>query len=315
MRLAVLGGGTWGRAFGALAAASGPVTLVVRDADRVRAQLGEGAIEVTTFADEEALAGADVIASAVPSRATPEIVRWTAARAPERAGVLCLTKGLDPASGGLLSTLWRDELPAQRPYCALTGPNHAEEIAEGQPAAAVIAGDEALAERLQARLASPVFRPYVNHDLVGVELCGAAKNVIAVAAGMGEGIGFGDNTRAAVITRGLAEMTRLGVVCGASADTFRGLAGVGDLVATCLGRYSRNRRAGELLAMGVAVGDVERELGQVAEGLWTARSLVAMAAEAGVELPICAEVLAALDGKDPRECLHDLMAREPGYER
>ncbi len=312
MRLAVLGGGSWGAAFAGLASGAGPVTLVVRNPDRL-AGLRDG-VEVTTFDADDPLGGADVVASAVPSRATAEVAAWAAGRMERDAGVLCLTKGLDPASGRRLSGVWLDQLAPGTPYCALTGPNHAEEIAEGQPSAAVIAGDDALAHALQARLASPVFRPYVNHDLLGVELCGAAKNVIAVASGMGEGIGLGDNARAAVITRGLAEMTRLGVACGADADTFRGLAGVGDLVATCLGRYSRNRRAGELLALGVAAADLERELGQVAEGLWTARNLVSLAAEVGVELPICAEVLAALDGKDPRACLHDLMTREPRQE-
>mgnify|MGYP001818690620 CR=1 FL=1 len=305
----MLGGGAWGSAFSGLATAGGPVTLVVRDADRV-ADVADG-LTVTTFADEDALVGAAVVACAVPSRAVAEVASWAADRMDRDAAVLCLTKGLDPASGRRLSQVWLEVVAAGTPYCVLTGPNHAEEIADGQPAAAVIAGDDALAHALQARLASPTFRPYVNQDLLGAELCGAAKNVIAVAAGMGEGIGLGDNARAAVITRGLAEMTRLGVACGADADTFRGLAGVGDLVATCLGRYSRNRRAGELLALGVAVGDVERELGQVAEGLWTARNLVALADDVDVELPICREVLAALDGKDPRACLHDLMTREP----
>lgn len=307
--MAVLGGGSWGVAFARLATSGGPVTLVVRDRARVRG-LADG-LRIATFSDANALAEADVIVSAVPSHATAEVSVWAASRMARDAGVLCLTKGLDPESGQRLSQVWLAATGPGTPYCVLTGPNHAEEIADGQPSAAVIAGDEALAHTLQSRLVSPTFRPYVNHDLLGAELCGAAKNVIAVAAGMGEGIGLGDNARAAVITRGLAEMTRLGVACGADADTFRGLAGVGDLVATCLGRYSRNRRAGELLAMGVAVDDVERQLGQVAEGLWTARNLVALAAEVDVELPICREVLAALDGKDPRVCLNDLMSREP----
>lgn len=312
MRMAVLGGGSWGLAFAQLAARGGPVTLVVRDRARV-AGLADG-LEIRTFSDDDALAGADVIASAVPSHATAEIAAWAAPRMDRDAGILCLTKGLDPESGQRLSQVWLAAASPGTPYCVLTGPNHAEEIADGQPAAAVIAGDDALAHTLQSRLVSPTFRPYVNDDLLGAELCGAAKNVIAVAAGMGEGIGLGDNARAAVITRGLAEMTRLGVACGADADTFRGLAGVGDLVATCLGQHSRNRRAGELLAMGVPVDDVERQLGQVAEGLWTARNLVSLAAEVDVELPICREVLAALDGKDPRACLNDLMSREPGPE-
>jgi len=155
---------------------------------------------------------------------------------------------------------------------------------------------------------------YVNDDLVGVELCAAAKNVVAIAAGMSDGLGFGDNAKAALITRGLAEMTRLGQASGASAATFRGLAGMGDLVATCTSGHSRNRRAGELIATGMAARDVEGRLGQVAEGLWTVGRLLELAERAGVELPISAQVAAAVDGKPVEECMRDLMARAPAVE-
>jgi glycerol-3-phosphate dehydrogenase (NAD(P)+) len=323
MRVVVVGGGSWGTAFACLAVETGPARLVLRNAtaaERLRTERHNPrylpwlevpeSVEVATLADPDALAGAELVVIAVPSRSTVDVVEALRARIPARAGVLSLTKGLDPATGGRLSERWHDALPGT-PFCVLTGPNHAEEIAEGQPTAAVVAGDVDLAARVQERLTSERFRPYVNDDLLGTELCGAAKNVIAIAAGMTHGLGYGDNTLASLITRGLAEMARLGTACGARAETFHGLAGVGDLVATCTGRHSRNRRAGELLAAGMPADRIEGELGQVAEGIWTTSSLLAMAASVGVELPISAEVEEAIGGKPPLECVHALMTRAP----
>jgi hypothetical protein len=184
-------------------------------------------------------------------------------------------------------------------------------VTPGNLAAAV----RSLAARVQAAVSGPSFRVYVNDDLVGVELCGAAKNVIALAAGMSDGLGFGDNAKAALITRGLAEMTRLGAAAGAHDATFRGLAGMGDLVATCTSRHSRNRRAGEMIARGARADDVEQEIGQVVEGLATVRALLTRAQGAGVELPISEQVAAAaFDGRPPAECLRSLMARAPAAE-
>jgi glycerol-3-phosphate dehydrogenase (NAD(P)+) len=323
MRLVVVGGGSWGTAFACLAAETGPARLLLRDPVAAETLRGTRhnpryltwlevpeAVEIATLDDPGAFADADLVVIAVPSRSTVEVVEVVRARIPAGAGVLSLTKGLDPATGGRLSERWHAALPGT-PFCVLSGPNHAEEIAEGQPTASVVAGEVALAARVQERLTSERFRPYVNDDLLGTELCGAAKNVIAIAAGMTEGLGYGDNTLASLITRGLAEMARLGTACGARAETFHGLAGVGDLVATCTGRHSRNRRAGELLAQGMPAGRIEDELGQVAEGIWTTSSLLAMADGVGVELPISAEVRAAIDGKPPLECLHALMTRAP----
>ena len=225
------------------------------------------------------------------------------------------TFGLDPTNGDRLSQTWRDLLPAGTPLCVLSGPNHAEEIAVRQPAAAVVAGDRSLARAIQEHLSGPRFRLYVNDDLVGVELCGAAKNVIAIAAGMSDGVGFGDNCKATLITRGLAEMTRLGVACGASEATFRGLAGMGDLVATCTSRHSRNRRAGEMIARGTGADMIEGDIGQVAEGLWTVARLRALAEARGVELPISAEVAAiAFGGRPVLASLEALMTRAPAVE-
>lgn len=327
--MVVYGAGAWGTAVALLAARQGAgVTLVCRGADQARA-VGAGrenpaylpgvrlpdAVDVThTGAAEPALAAADVVVSALPSRVVDGAAPGVAAALAPGVGVVSLTKGLDPGSGRLLSQVWRDALGDAHPFCVLSGPNHAEEIARAQPATSVVAGDPALAERVQRVLSGGSFRLYTNPDMLGVELCGAAKNVVAIAAGIADGLGFGDNTKAGVITRGLAEMTRLGTEEGASAVTFRGLAGLGDLVATCTSGHSRNRRAGELIARGTAPGDVEGVLGQVAEGLWTVDRLLARAGARGVELPICAEVQAALAGKPVRECMADLMTRAPSSE-
>jgi glycerol-3-phosphate dehydrogenase (NAD(P)+) len=326
--VAVVGGGAWGTAFAAMAARRGrPVTLVCRRPEQA-AELGAtrcnpgqlpglrlpDAVRVRHLGDADALGGADLVALAVPSRGAGAAAAWLVPRLPAGAGVLSLTKGLDPESGRRLSEAWAEWLPDGTPFCVLSGPNHAEEVAVGQPAAAVVAGDGGLARRVQELLTDRRFRVYVNDDLVGVELCAAAKNVIAVAAGMSDGLGLGDNAKASLITRGLAEMTRLGLAYGARPATFRGLAGMGDLVATCTSRHSRNRRAGELIAQGVPPHEVEARIGQVAEGLPTVASLLRLAADAGVELPISAEVAAAFAGRPAAACLEALMARPAAEE-
>ena len=327
-RVAVLGGGSWGTAFACLAAGRGAqVTLVCRTAAQAAAlaEAGRNArylprvalppgLAVAALEDPAALAGAELVAAAVPSRTVAGLAEALAPRLAPGAGVLSLSKGLDPAGGRRLSEVWTAALGPGHPFCVLSGPNHAEEVAEGQPTAAVAAGDGDLARRVQGFLTCERFRVYTNGDLAGVELCGAAKNVVAIAAGMSDGLGFGDNAKASLITRGLAEMTRLGRAAGAHDATFRGLAGMGDLVATCTSRHSRNRRAGEMIARGAPPDDVEARLGQVAEGLWTVRRLLERADGLGVELPICAEVAHAVDGKPVAACIRDLMNRAPAAE-
>ncbi len=189
---------------------------------------------------------------AVPSRAYREVVSLLSSRLPTGIGVLSLTKGVEPASLRRLSEVLETELASLTPAVAvLSGPNHAEEVAEDQPTASVIASsDPVFAGTLQDIVTSETLRAYVNSDLIGVEFAGAVKNIIAVATGMADGLGFGDNARAALITRGLAEMTRLGLALGAKSETFSGLAGLGDLVGTCTSRHSRNRLAGEMIARG-----------------------------------------------------------------
>jgi len=312
VKAAVVGGGSWGTAFARLLAdREHEVTLVCRDPAQAAAiaETGRNPRYLTDLdlsgvaAAHEAPEGADLYALAVPSRAFGEVV----AGLPPGGAALSLTKGLDPATGERLSTLVRD-----RPVAVLSGPNMAEEIAQGLPSAAVIAGeDQGLAVELQHAINSTVFRVYVNPDLVGVELCAAAKNVIGLAAGGVDGIGAGDNAKAALITRGLAEMARLGEACGARPETFSGLAGMGDLIVTCWSRLGRNRRAGELIAQGATPAEAIAEIGHVVEGLTTAPVLRDLARRLEIELPITEGVCSVLAGDDLNELAASLMGRRP----
>ena len=217
------------------------------------------------------------------------------------------TKGLDPASGHRLSSLLRG-----RAVAVLSGPNMAEEVAAGLPGASVIASEDAtFARSLQEMLNSNVFRVYLNPDVIGVELCAAAKNVIALAAGACDGLGAGDNAKAALMTRGLAEMARLGEAAGADPETFYGLAGMGDLIVTCWHPSGRNRRAGELIARGRTPAQAVAEIGQVVEGLTTAPVLRDLSQRLAVELPITESVCSVLEGRPLAELAAGLMGRAP----
>jgi glycerol-3-phosphate dehydrogenase (NAD(P)+) len=286
MRVVVVGAGAWGTAFAGVLRARGHDVFVAG-----RATIGDAPY------DE-----AELVVLAVPSHAFREALSHVRGKAP----VLSLVKGLDPESGERLSTLVRD-----RPVAVLSGPNMAEEVADGLPSVAVIASeDEALAARLQEAITSPVFRVYVQPDLVGVELCAAAKNVIALAAGGVDGLGLGDNAKAALITRGLVEMARLGEACGAAPETFSGLAGMGDLMVTCFHPTGRNRRAGELIARGATPDEAKAAIGQVVEGLTTAPVLRDLSQRVGVELPITEGVCAVLGGSPLHELVGSLMGRK-----
>ena len=242
----------------------------------------------------------------MPSSAFADVVRALPGDCP----VLSLTKGLDPHTSQRLSTLVEG-----RPVACLSGPNFAEEIAAGLPAATVIASeDEALAVRLQDAINSPTFRVYVNTDIVGVEFCGAAKNVIALAAGGVDGLGLGDNAKAGVITRGVAEMARLGEAAGARVETFAGLAGMGDLMVTCWSKLGRNRRAGELIARGMSAEEAVAEIGQVVEGINTAAPLRDLARRLSVDLPITEAVCSVLGGESLTDLVGSIMGRKPRAE-
>ncbi|HZQ17017.1 MAG TPA: NAD(P)H-dependent glycerol-3-phosphate dehydrogenase [Gaiellaceae bacterium] len=290
MRAVVVGGGAWGTAFGGVLRDRGHDVLVAR----------RESIDAAPYAE------ADLVVLAVPSAAFREALGHVRGDAP----VLVLTKGLDPATGARLSTLVEG-----RPVAVLSGPNMADEVAAGLPGVAVVASqDAALALRLQEALNSLAFRIYVNDDVTGVELCGAAKNVIALAAGGVDGLGLGDNAKAALITRGLVEMARLGEACGAAAETFSGLAGMGDLMVTCFHPSGRNRRAGELIARGASPDEARAEIGQVVEGLTTAPVLRDLGRRIGVELPITEGVCAVLEGMPLHELAERLMGRRPTEE-
>jgi glycerol-3-phosphate dehydrogenase (NAD(P)+) len=316
MNVAVVGGGTWGTAFSRLLADHGhDVTLACRDPEQARLIRETGhnprylpEVDLSGIAavpgDEADLEAAELIVLAVPSKAFADV----AASLPGTAPVLSLAKGLDPATGDRLSTK-----VTGRPVAVLSGPNMAEEIAEGLPTATVIASeDEAFANELQDAINSLVFRVYVNPDVVGVELCAAAKNVIGLAAGGVDGLGLGDNGKAALITRGLVEMARLGEACGGRPETFAGLAGMGDLIVTCESRHGRNRRAGELIARGATPDEAAREIGQTVEGLTTAPVLRDLSHRLGIELPITEGVCAVLEGQvELGELVEGLMGRRP----
>jgi glycerol-3-phosphate dehydrogenase (NAD(P)+) len=314
-RAVVVGGGTWGTSFARLLVDRGfDVTLAVRDAEVARAIAETGrnphysssvdlnGITATTIADAP-VDEADLIVVAVPSRAFGSVVAGLTGCAP----VLSLTKGLDPATGERLSTLVRG-----RSVAVLSGPNMAEEVVAGLPGLTVIASEDAeLARRLQEAINSNVFRVYLNDDLIGVELCAAAKNVIALAAGAVDGLGLGDNAKAALVTRGLVEMARLGEALGADGETFSGLAGMGDLIVTCWHPSGRNRRAGELIARGETPEQARAQIGQVVEGLTTAPVLRDLSRRLGIELPITEGVCAVLEGRSIFELAGDLMGRRP----
>jgi glycerol-3-phosphate dehydrogenase (NAD(P)+) len=318
VRVVVVGGGSWGSAFSMLLRERGhEVTLACRDPGQAAAIAATGrnpryvpgadldGIAASTIADAP-FADAELVVLAVPSTAYAEVV----AGLPGSAPVLSLTKGLDPATGNRLSTL-----VAGRPVAVLSGPNIAEEIVAGLPAAAVVASaDLELAVRLQLAITSTLFRVYVNEDVTGVEYCAAAKNVIALAAGGADGLGLGDNAKAGLVTRGLAEMGRLAEAAGARPETFAGLAGMGDLIVTCWARSGRNRRAGELIARGATAAEAVAEIGMVVEGLTTAPVLRELSHRLGIELPITEGVCAVLAGTALGELVAQLMRRTPTTE-
>jgi len=264
----------------------------------------------------EAVEGAPIVLSAAPSHVARSV---TAPLEPAIGGdtiIVSATKGIESPGLCLPHEVLSETLPG-RAVVALSGPSFAAEVHEGQPTAVVAAAlDPAVAASVQEAFTTPRFRVYSNDDLIGVELCGALKNVIAIAAGMLEGLGLGNNPRAALITRGLAEITRLGLAMGARPMTFAGLAGMGDLILTATGAQSRNRSLGVALAQGQQLADYTAAHRTVAEGVNTARSAVGLAERHGVELPITAQVAAILfEGKEPRQAVAELMERTPKAEQ
>ncbi len=319
VKVAVLGAGSWGTTVAALSARNVDTVLWARDAGVVEeindkhqnARYLAGytlprRLRATTSL-EDAVVSADVLVTAIPSHGMRQVLTDCADYVRPWIPIVSLTKGLEQGTR-LRMTQVIDELLPGHPTGLLAGPNLAAEIMAGYAAAAVIAlPDEQVAASLQTVFASPRFRVYTNTDVVGCELGGALKNVIAIAAGMGTGLGVGDNTKAMVITRGLAELTRLGEALGGDPRTFAGLTGLGDLMATCMSPYSRNRMVGEKLALGMTTDQIVAEMNMVAEGIKTASVVVELAEEHGVPVPICQEVHGVLHlGRSPVQAYRGL---------
>lgn len=319
----VLGAGSWGTALAHLAARGGhEVRLWTRD-DEAAARLqseGENARylpgvslrHIAVGSDLGAmLRGAQWIVSAVPCAGVPALVRQVAAACERDATLISGTKGLHPQSGERSAQMWGEAFGAAH-YVALSGPNLAREIAFGVPTSTVVASrSEAAVAGAQRLFASPQFRVYTNTDLLGVELGGALKNVVAIAAGICDGLGFGDNAKAALMTRHWREMTRLASAQGASESTLFGLSGIGDLFATCASPHSRNRSLGVKLGRGESLAQAQNEVAQVAEGVHTTRAALRLSRSCGIELPVTEQLAALLfDGKNVRDAVESLMGRQ-----
>jgi len=323
--ITILGAGSWGTALAIHLGRLGSSTrLWGRDAvlikhledarENVRYLPGvQVPAGVCATADQrEALADAQIVIVAVPSLFAEEVVESARHAIPADAILVSATKGLEPRRGGRISVLLSEMLPGH-PLGVLSGPSFAREVALGRPTALVVASaDAAVARMLQGALTAPLFRIYTNRDVIGVEIAGALKNVMAIATGLCDGLELGENARAALITRGLAEIVRLGVALGAQPATFLGLAGLGDLVLTCTGSLSRNHAIGREIARGRALAQAEAATPMIAEGVRTVTSALTLARDAGVAMPICREVEAVLfEEKSVHEALQALLSREP----
>lgn len=325
-QVAVMGAGSWGSAFAMILADAGAqVRLWARRSELVDAindtrenpdYLPGVALpaDIRATADPaDALAGAELVVLAIPSQSLRATVAPWRELIPADAVVVSLTKGIELGTGLRMTQVIAEAaaIPPERTV-VVSGPNLSAEIAARQPAAAVVASTDPAAAKLVAEcVATPYFRPYTDDDVIGAELGGSLKNVVALVVGMAEGLGFGDNTKATLITRGLAETVRLGVALGASPQTFQGLAGVGDLIATCMSPLSRNHSVGVALGQGRSIADIVAATRQTAEGVKSSESILALAQAHGVDVPLVEAVVAVVhDGHHPALIARTLMARE-----
>lgn len=325
-KVTVVGAGSWGTTLASIAGTSVETVLWARRDDLARSITATGQnldylpghdlppLLSATSDLQEAVAGTDVVVMAVPSHGFRQIFRALSPAIGEETPIVSLTKGIEEVTLASMTRVVEEEAGNHDTSRTgvLTGPNLAGEISAGQPTAAVIAmGHEPTARAIQAILISPTFRVYTNDDVIGCEMGGALKNVMAIAAGMSDGLGFGDNTHAALLTRALAELTRLGVSLGGRPATFAGLAGMGDLIATCSSPHSRNHRVGVDLAQGKTLDEIVDEMKMVAEGVKTTQAVLGLAERVGVEMPIARHVSKVLyEGMTPREAVLSLMTRE-----
>src|SRR5262245_54447202 len=327
IRVAVVGAGSWGTTVAALAAVNTPTVLWARRADMAKAinadhrnveYLSDFVLPDTVQATadiEEAVAPADVVVMGVPSHGFRAVLASAAPYVRPWVPVVSLAKGLEAATLKRMSEVVQEVLPGH-PVAVLTGPNLAKEILAGEPAASVVAIDDpTIAVELQRIFTTPMLRIYTTPAVVGCEVSGVVKNVIAIASGMAEGMGFGDNTRATLITRGLAEMGRLGLYLGGDPLTFAGLAGMGDLIATCSSKQSRNHMVGYELGRGRVIADVLAGMQMVAEGVKSSPSVLQLASQAGVEMPLSESVVRVChEGWTSRQAMTALLQREPKAE-
>lgn len=326
MKLAVIGAGSWGTTIAGILAAKQPTVLWARRPDVAATVNGHrenteylagialpDALRATTDL-EEAVSGTDLVVMGVPSHGYRDVVKRMAPFVGPDATILSLAKGIEEGSLMRMTEVTADELPRHDSsrIGVLTGPNLAAEIVAGQPAATVIAlRDAGRAASLQTLFMTPTFRVYTNDDVAGCEAAGALKNVMAIAAGMAHGLGFGDNTMATLVTRALAELTRLGIAMGGRPLTFAGLAGMGDLIATCVSDKSRNHTVGYGLGRGNSLDQVLSEMKEVAEGVKSTRGVLALAERHSIEMPIAEQVGRVLyEGVAPAEAVEELMGRK-----
>ncbi|HZG85227.1 NAD(P)H-dependent glycerol-3-phosphate dehydrogenase [Paenibacillus sp.] len=323
--------GSWGTALASVLADNGLDVLLWTRNEAQAAEINErgtnekyvpgaklpAGIRATTDLEAAARHG-EALVFVAPSSALRDVARRAKPFVRDDQLIVHATKGFETETLHRMSTVLEEELELREPrgVVVLSGPSHAEEVIQRSPTTVVVASTTpSLAEAAQDLFITPSFRVYTNPDVAGVEIAGALKNIIALGAGMSDGLGYGDNAKAALLTRGLAEIGRLGVAMGANPLTFAGLAGVGDLVVTCTSRHSRNWRAGYMLAQGRPLDDVLSSLGMVVEGVRTTKASMALAERYGVELPIASELHAVLfQGKDPRAAVEDLMGRGRTHE-
>jgi glycerol-3-phosphate dehydrogenase (NAD(P)+) len=329
VKVAVVGAGSWGTTVAAVVAQSSDVRLWARRPELAEAINSTGQNEdylpgftlpsglAATSDLGEALDGVDAVVMGVPSHGFRAVLEEARPEIDAATPIISLTKGLEAGSNMRMTQVIVDVLPGHEPagIGVLTGPNLAREIMEGQPAASVISvPDEKIATVLQSVFMTPSLRVYSNTDVVGCEMAGSLKNVMALAAGMAHGLGYGDNSMATLITRALAELSRLGRAMGGNPATFAGLAGMGDLIATCISPLSRNHRVGIALGKGKRLEEIIAEMNMVAEGVKTTPVVVALAAEYGVDMPIANQVAKVLEGQPVSQMLTELMGRPPKAE-
>lgn len=331
MKITVLGAGSWGTTLAVLLAAKGhevrlwahrPEFARALEAERENKRYLNGIIFPPTLhaveSIRDAVGVAEMIVTAVPSQALRETAVAFAGVLLEGKIIVNVAKGIELKSGKRMSEVLLETLPGLdlSRVAVLYGPSHAEEVAREQPTTVVACSvSEQTARRVQDAFHTRFFRVYVNTDLVGVEIAGSVKNIIAIAAGISDGLGFGDNAKAAIITRGLAEMSRLGAKLGADPMTVSGLSGIGDLVVTCLSKHSRNRHVGEQIGRGRTLDEVISEMNMIAEGVLTSKAVVELSERLGVDMPITRAVYEMLfEGKPAQQATFDLMTREPKAE-